>query len=61
MSDGKAQASRDVRPLRYIVEILRQITQTLTDFGLTDEAHLIQKARVDIEAKLPHQNDIEWR
>ena len=61
MSNEKDQSAGDVRPLRYIVEVLRQITQTLDGFGLIDEAKQIHRARINIEAKLPDPNDIECK
>jgi hypothetical protein len=45
----------DPRPLRYIVEALRQIVETVRDFGLNDAAHMLEQARLDIEQTLPKQ------
>jgi hypothetical protein len=45
----------DPRPLRYIVEALRQIVETVKDFGLDDAAQMLDKARLDIEGNLPKQ------
>ena len=45
----------DPRPLRYIVEALRQIVETVKDFGLDDAAKMLEQARVDIEETLPKQ------
>jgi hypothetical protein len=52
----------DPKPLRYIVEALRQIVETVRDFGLNDAAQMLEKARLDIEESLPKQrNDHEIR
>ena len=52
----------DPRPLRYIVEALRQIVETVRDFGLDDAAQMLDRARLDIEENLPVQrNDHEIR
>jgi hypothetical protein len=45
----------DPRPLRYIVEALRQIVETVRDFGLDDAAQMLDRARLDIEQNLPRQ------
>jgi hypothetical protein len=45
----------DPRPLRYIVEALRQIVETVRDFGLDDAAQMLDRARLDIEGNLPKQ------
>jgi hypothetical protein len=45
----------DPRPLRYIVEALRQIVETVRDFGMNDAAQLLERARLDIEENLPKQ------
>jgi hypothetical protein len=45
----------DARPLRYIVEALRQIVETVRDFGLDDAAQMLERARLDIEENLPKQ------
>jgi hypothetical protein len=47
----------DPRPLRYIVEALRQIVETVRDFGLDDAAQMLDKARMDIEQTLPKQRN----
>ena len=52
----------DPRPLRYIVEALRQIVETVRDFGLEDAAQMLEKARLEIEETLPKQrSDHELR
>jgi len=45
----------DPRPLRYIVEALRQIVETVRDFRLNDAAQMLEKARLEIEKTLPKQ------
>jgi len=45
----------DPRPLRYIVEALRQIVETVRDFRLNDAAKMLEKARLEIEKTLPKQ------
>jgi hypothetical protein len=45
----------DPRPLRYIVEALRQIVETVRDFGMDDAAQMLDRARLDIEENLPKQ------
>ena len=61
-SPAKIPVEADQRPLRYIVEALRQIVETVRDFGLDDAAQLLDRARLDIEETLPRQrNDHEIR
>jgi hypothetical protein len=61
-SHSKVPLEADPRPLRYIVEALRQIVETVRDFGMDDAAQLLERARLDIEANLPKQrNDHEIR
>jgi len=61
-SHVKISVEADPRPLRYIVEALRQIVETVRDFGLDDAAHMLDKARLDIEGTLPKQrHDHELR
>ena len=45
----------DPRPLRYICEALRQIVETVKDFGLDDAARMLEEARLEIEQSLPKQ------
>jgi hypothetical protein len=45
----------DLRPLRYICEALRQIVETVKDFGLDDAARMLEEARLEIEESLPKQ------
>jgi len=54
-SHTKIQVETDTRPLRYIVEALRQIVETVRDFGLDDAAQMLERARMDIEETLPKQ------
>jgi hypothetical protein len=56
-SPAKIPVETDPRPLRYIVEALRQIVETVRDFGLEDAAHLLDRARLDIEENLPKQRN----
>ena len=52
----------DPRPLRYIVEALRQIVETVRDFGLDEAAQMLDQARIDIEQTLPKRhNDYDVR
>ena len=52
----------DARPLHYIVEALRQIVETVRDFGLEDAAQHLERARLDIEKTLPKRhNDYDVR
>ena len=39
----KMPLEADPRPLRYIVEALRQIVETVRDFGLDDAAQMLEK------------------
>ncbi len=55
MTINNIPVQADPRPLRYIVEALRQIVETVKDFGLDDAAEMLDKARVDIEGNLPKQ------
>ncbi len=60
MTDKTIPAYKDMRPLRYIIEVLLQIERTVRDFGLDDAAQLLEKARLDIEAALlKQQNDVD--
>ena len=45
----------DPKPLRYVVVALRQIVETVRDFGLNDAAQMLERARLDIEQTLPKQ------
>ena len=45
----------DPRPLCYIVEALRQIVETVNDFGLDDAAKILEQARLDNVETLPKQ------
>ncbi len=45
----------DPRPLCYIVEALRQIVETVKDFGLDDAAKILEQARLDNVETLPKQ------
>lgn len=54
-SHTKIQVETDPRPLRYIVEALRQIVETVRDFGLDDAAQMLERARLEIEETLPKQ------
>ena len=55
MTINNAELHPDPRPLRYIVEALRQIVETVRDFGLNDAAQMLERARLDIEQSLPKQ------
>jgi hypothetical protein len=55
MTMNHIPAQADPRPLRYIVEALRQIVETVKDFGLDDAAKMLEQARIDIEETLPKQ------
>jgi hypothetical protein len=55
MTINNIPVEADPRPLRYIVEALRQIVETVRDFGLNDAAQLLDRARLDIEENLPRQ------
>jgi hypothetical protein len=55
MTINNIPVQADPRPLRYIVEALRQIVETVRDFGLDDAAQMLDKARLDIENTLPKQ------
>jgi hypothetical protein len=55
MTINNIPVQADPRPLRYIVEALRQIVETVRDFGLDDAAQMLDKARLDIEDSLPKQ------
>ena len=62
MTINNIPVQADPRPLRYIVEALRQIVETVRDFGLDDTAQMLDKAHLDIEDNLPKQrNDHEIR
>jgi hypothetical protein len=54
-SHAKISVETDPRALRYIAEALRQIVETVRDFGLDDAAQLLDRARLDIEQTLPKQ------
>ncbi len=54
-SHTKMPLEADPRPLRYIVEALRQIVETVRDFGMDDAAQMLDRARLDIEENLPKQ------
>ena len=54
-SHAKLPLEADSRPLRYIVEALRQIVETVRDFGLDEAAQMLDKARLEIEETLPKQ------
>ena len=54
-SHTKMPLEADPRPLRYIVEALRQIVETVRDFGMDDAAQMLDRARLDIEENLPRQ------
>jgi len=55
MSISHIPAQADPRPLRYICEALRQIVETVKDFGLDDAARMLEEARLEIEESLPKQ------
>jgi hypothetical protein len=55
MTINNVRVQADQRPLRYIVEALRQIVETVRDFGLDDAAQMLERARIDIEETLPKQ------
>ena len=62
MTINNFPVNADPRPLRYIVEALRQIVETVRDFGMDDAAQMLDRARLDIEESLPKQrNDHEIR
>ena len=62
MTSSNIPATGDPRPLRYIVEALRQIVDTVRDFGLDDAAQMLERARIDIEETLPKRhNDLDIR
>ena len=39
-------------PLKYIAEALSQMATTLRDFGMSESADLLEKAKADINQKL---------
>jgi hypothetical protein len=53
MTVNNVPLQSDPRPLRYIVEALRQIVETVRDFGLNDAAQMLERARLNIEENLP--------
>ena len=53
MTINNVELHADPKPLRYIVEALRQIVDTVRDFGLNDAAQMLERARLDIEQTLP--------
>ena len=55
MTINNMPVQADPRPLRYIVEALRQIVETVRDFGLNDAAQMLEKVRLEIEETLPKQ------
>jgi hypothetical protein len=55
MTINNIPVAADPKPLRYIVEALRQIVETVRDFGLNDAAQMLDRARLDIEENLPKQ------
>lgn len=55
MTINNTELHVDPKPLRYIVEALRQIVETVRDFGLNDAAQMLERARLDIEQTLPKQ------
>jgi hypothetical protein len=55
MTINNLPVEADPKPLRYIVEALRQIVETVRDFGLNDAAQMLDRARLDIEESLPKQ------
>lgn len=55
MTINNVPVEADPKPLRYIVEALRQIVETVRDFGLNDAAQMLDRARIDIEESLPRQ------
>jgi hypothetical protein len=55
MTINNVPVEADPKPLRYIVEALRQIVETVRDFGLNDAAQMLDRARLDIEESLPRQ------
>lgn len=62
MTINNVPVQADPRPLRYIVEALRQIVDTVRDFGLEDAAQTLERARVEIEETLPKRHsDIDVR
>jgi hypothetical protein len=62
MTINNVRVQADQRPLRYIVEALRQIVETVRDFGLDDAAQMLERARIDIEETLPkRRSDHEIR
>jgi hypothetical protein len=62
MTVNNVPLKSDPRPLRYIVEALRQIVETVRDFGLNDAAQLLDRARIDIEETLPKRpSDLDVR
>lgn len=55
MTISNIPVEADPKPLRYVVEALRQIVETVRDFGLNDAAQMLDRARLDIEESLPKQ------
>jgi hypothetical protein len=49
----------DLRSLNYIAETLQQISTMLRDFDMDDTAKLLDEARKDLEAKIPHSKEEE--
>jgi hypothetical protein len=41
-----------LHPLKYIAEALSQMAATLRDFGMSESADLLEKAKADINQKL---------
>ncbi len=44
--------SSSLHPLKYIAEALSQMATTLRDFGMSESADLLEKAKADINQKL---------
>ena len=45
-------AFSSLHPLKYIAEALSQMAATLRDFGMSESADLLEKAKADIQQKL---------
>jgi len=51
-----------LHPLKYIAEALSQMSATLRDFGMSESADLLEKAKADINQKLaekPRKENIQ--
>ena len=49
-------AFSSLHPLKYIAEALSQMAKTLRDFGMSESAELLEKAKADIDQKLAERS-----